>query len=72
MCGLMHRVIKMHYAHQRMPCFKTEIPVYLSMVSASYISISKFLFAKLARINGKAIVGKREYVIRVLLAVIEV
>ncbi len=27
MCGLMHRVIKMHYAHQRMPCFKTKIAV---------------------------------------------
>lgn len=55
MSGLMHRVIKMHYAHQRMPCFKTEMPVISFYGVGLVYFISKFLFAKLARINGKAI-----------------
>ena len=66
----MHRVIKMHYAHQRMPCFKTEIPV-ISFSGVGLVDFHiKVSFCKVCKNQWKGNRRNAEYVIRALLAVI--
>ena len=51
MCRLMYRIIKMHYAYQRVPCLKTEIPI----ISLYGICLIYLHIAKLTRIGENSI-----------------